>query len=190
MKYPILFCVPVLMVADYFLTVAGAILRERTYSEHFQLKHYEMNPLWQNAIARKKWFNPRHLVITGGVTVVFYYLFEYAETSIPFMEGLLASVLVLYAMINGRHLSNILIFRYLNNHPDQITGHIQMEHRFVLFMSTAQYVTVLIPIAMLAWLLPSPQTIGGLAGILLSFVIHIRWGMKYKKKMKQEMEKE
>ncbi len=36
MKQPEILLLPVLMLADYFLTLAGAALRERRYAEYFK----------------------------------------------------------------------------------------------------------------------------------------------------------
>ena len=70
MKHPEVILVPAFMLADYFLTLAGAVLRDRKYSDHFKTEHYEMNPLWQKDVARKKWLNPRHIVLVVVVSCV------------------------------------------------------------------------------------------------------------------------
>ncbi|MBK8921077.1 MAG: hypothetical protein IPM81_06140 [Saprospirales bacterium] len=58
MKHPELLLLPVFMLADYFLTLAGAIQAEKKYSHHFQTEQYELNPAWQPRLG------PRHLLIT------------------------------------------------------------------------------------------------------------------------------
>jgi hypothetical protein len=64
MKHPEFLLLPVAMVADYLLTIACARLRVRGHAEHFKTAHYELNPIWQSAVAKKRWFNARHLVLT------------------------------------------------------------------------------------------------------------------------------
>ena len=63
MLHPEMILVPVLLLADYFLTIQGANAAAGKYSQHFRVRHYQLNPLWQQAIARRKWFNPRHLLL-------------------------------------------------------------------------------------------------------------------------------
>ena len=42
---------PPFMLADYFLTLAGAAQKERKYDDHFKTEHYELNPTWQKDVA-------------------------------------------------------------------------------------------------------------------------------------------
>src|SRR3954471_18182323 len=68
-RHPEFLLVPVLMISDYLLTIAGARLRADVYGRHFRTQHYELNPAWQSAVAKLRWFNPRHLLITFAFTV-------------------------------------------------------------------------------------------------------------------------
>ena len=49
MHHPELLLLPILMFADYFLTVLGAIHAEKKHSQHIRSEHYELNPAWQKA---------------------------------------------------------------------------------------------------------------------------------------------
>ncbi len=68
------------MLSDYVLTVFGAIQRDKKYSDHFQTQHYGLNSVWQKAIGQKRWFNPRHIVLTVLFTAVLAYLLELGNT--------------------------------------------------------------------------------------------------------------
>ena len=68
MKHPEIFLLPVFMLADYFLTIYSAVLLDRRYRDFFKINQYELNPLWQKAVASKTWFNPKHLGITALAT--------------------------------------------------------------------------------------------------------------------------
>ncbi len=76
MRHPEALLLPIMMLADYFLTVAGAILREKGYSLHFRDPHYELNPVWQKHIAEKKWLNPRHALLTIALSAMLILLTE------------------------------------------------------------------------------------------------------------------
>jgi len=110
MNYPEIFLLPVLMFADYFLTVAGNIQRDKKYSEHFKVEHYELNPIWQKSIAEKKWFNVRHILLTISVTAILAGLLEFGDLPDGLVQVISGAWVVLFSIVIGRHLSNILIF--------------------------------------------------------------------------------
>ncbi len=83
MKHPELILIPILMFSDYFLTVAGAVLKEKKYADHFKFEHYELNPIWQKEIAQKKWLNPKHIVLTIVFSSVLIFLMEFGEMPEP-----------------------------------------------------------------------------------------------------------
>jgi hypothetical protein len=145
------------------------------------MQHYELNPVWQKTIARKKWFNPRHLLLTLLTSGVLAFLVESGNMSDAFAEGLFGCLFVLFGMIIGRHLSNLLIFRYLDRYPQDIAGEITMAHALLLSISTYQYLVVAIPMVLLAIFSPTPFVLGGLAGAVLLFVIHFKWIRQHKK---------
>lgn len=47
MKHPEVLILPVLMIADYYLTILGSILYSQGYGKHIRFEHYELNPVWQ-----------------------------------------------------------------------------------------------------------------------------------------------
>jgi hypothetical protein len=91
MRHPEVLFVPVLMVLDYYLTLYGAHLAERSYRRHFKIEHYELNPIWQSAVARRHWINLRHLAVVmlvGGMLVL---LAEVLELESVFLNPCSAS---------------------------------------------------------------------------------------------------
>src|SRR5690242_2440703 len=88
MKHPQILLLPLLMFADYFLTVLGAVLRDKGYSNHFKLEHYELNPVWQKSIRQKRWVNPRHILLTLFVSFGFSALLEFGDVPKPMAECL------------------------------------------------------------------------------------------------------
>lgn len=181
MNHPEVCLVPVLMFLDYFLTVLGAIQREKKYSEHFKSQHYELNPLWQKAIAKKKWFNIRHTLITVAFSSYLVWFAKYADVPDEFIDGLLGCVIVCFAVLVGRHISNLLIFRYSRRNPDAISGQVRMSHPMMLAVSSYQLSTVLLPVALIAACTGSPFALGGVAGVCLLLVSHGIWRLKFKR---------
>ncbi len=184
MKHPEIIILPILMLLDYFLTVFGAIQSEKRYSEHFKVQHYELNPIWQQQIAQKKWFSPRHFFMVVMISVALVYLAELGSLPDPAIQGILGCLFVSYGMIVGRHLSNIMIFRYFVDNPDDISGQVTMAHSISLTISTYQYLVVLIPMIFVAAFSPTPFVLGGLVGVVLVLLMHVKWILRHKKETK------
>ncbi|MCC6696116.1 MAG: hypothetical protein IT365_10855 [Candidatus Hydrogenedentes bacterium] len=193
MRHPEVLLLPVFMLLDYYLTIVGASLNEKGYAKHIAMQHYEMNPVWQKQIAQKKWFNPRHLLLALVFSLVFALLVEVAlptppftpldSTLTPFLMGFL---LVLFASVLGRHVSNILIFRSVLRDSSGISGHVDIEHGLMLSWSLYQYFAVLLPLALVAIFVPHPFVLGGLAGALMLVFTHFEWLRKHRKRVKAE----
>ena len=183
MKHPELFLVPAFMLVDYFLTLAGAVQREKEYGDHFKAEHYELNPIWQRQVAEKKWFNPKHLLLTVVVTLFLILVTQFSEIPEHFVLGLLGCLLVFFGMLIGRHLSNLMIFRYMIRRPHDISGKVSMTHGLLLSLSLYQYIVVFVPLVVIAFFAPSPFVIGAVLAGVLQVLVHIKWISKYRKKL-------
>jgi len=183
MSHPEVLLVPVLMFLDYFLTVLGSVLRSKKFGEHYKVTHYELNPVWQKAIAEKKWFNLRHIFLTLFISTVLIGLTNYAGIPDELVEGLLGCFIVFFAMLVGRHLSNLLIIRYRRQNPDAISGQIVISQPMALAISAYQFITVLPSVVLIAVLSGAPFAYGGVAGICLLLFSHLIWGIKSKKQI-------
>ena len=160
MKHPEFLLVPVFMFADYFLTLAGAVLKDRKYGDHFKAEHYELNPIWQKNVARKKWLNPRQIVLVVVSSSILILPMEFVEMPQPFIQAVLGCLLAVLGMVIGRHLSNLMIFRHVIRKPEEISGQVTMSHALLLWVSLYQYLTILVPLALIAIFSPSPFVIG------------------------------
>jgi hypothetical protein len=183
MKHPEALLMPVLMLLDHFLTVWGSIQREKKHAEHFKITHYELNPVWQKSIAQKKWFNLPHTLITIGVSMYIIWMANYIDVPDEIIEGMLGALIGCFGMIVGRHVSNLLIFRYYIQNPDGISGQVAMSHPLLLATSSYQYITVLLPIGLIAICSGSSFAYGGVAGISLSLFSHFIWWIKAKRRV-------
>ncbi|MCC6489341.1 MAG: hypothetical protein IT364_17705 [Candidatus Hydrogenedentes bacterium] len=193
MRHPELLLLPVFMLLDYYLTIIGAALNEKGYAKYIAMQHYEMNPAWQKQIAQKKWFNPRHLSLTLLFSLIFVLLVEVVLPDPPFapLDSLLTPflmgfLLVLFASVLGRHVSNILVFRSVLRDPGGISGHVDIEHGLMLSWSLYQYFAVLLPLALVAAFVPHPFVLGGLTGALSLILTHYKWLRKQQKRAKLE----
>lgn len=180
MKYPSLLLIPVFMFVDYFLTIAGAVLKERKYDEHFKTEHYELNPVWQKEVAKKKWFNPRHILLAIVIPSLAILFFEYGQISEAYVQGFTGCVLTVFAAVIGRHLSNLLTFRYVARKPDEITGAMTISHPMLLSIAMYQYLVVVVPIVIIAVFSPNPFVLGALAGAMLMLAVHVGWARQPK----------
>ena len=184
MNHPELMLVPMLMLSDHLLTVAGARAREKGYSQHIRTEHYELNPIWQAEIARKRWFNPRHLFLVVLVGSLLFAVGEYEVTgddpTLAFATGMLLSA---FGTINGRHLANLATFRRVQHHStSDIDGSITFSHEYVLSVSLYQQLALLLPMALLCLFSPTPPLLGGVAGIVLLMLLHAAWIARWRRR--------
>jgi hypothetical protein len=175
MRHPEVVLAPALMVLNYYLTLLGADLARQSYRRHFLTAHYELNPVWQKAVDRRRWFNLRHLALAmliGGMLVL---LTEAVDLDIVLLEGLLGFVFTYYGLSLGRHLSNILTFAHLVRCPDEVAGEVRLSHSYVLSLSIYQLLVVAVPIAMIAVFSPSPFALGAVAAVLATMLVQTFW---------------
>ena len=175
MKHPEVILIPLMMFADYMLTVLGARQREKGYGQHFKLPSYELNPVWQKAIAQQRWFNPRHIVLTLFFSAVLIYLAEFGGMPELYQQILLGAILTLYGYILARHLSNLLIFRRVRRLPHELSGKITMTQSFATALSFHQCLHLTIPLVILAYFSRQGYVIGGAVGAVVLMLISLVW---------------
>ena len=181
MRHPEVLFVPVLMVLDYYLTLYGAHLAEQSYRRHFKTEHYELNPIWQSAVARRHWINLRHLalvVLMGGILVL---LAEVLELESEFLNPLLGFVLTSYGVLLGRHLSNILTFAHLTRCPEEVVGEVRLSQSFVISLSIYQLLAVGLPIIFVAIFSPSGFVFGAVTAVLTIGSVKTLWLVRSRK---------
>ena len=119
--------IPVLAILDYQLTLAGAALVERRYRKHFRVPSYELNPLMQSVVRARKRVSWRHLALVAVITGAVYYEGVLMGFESSLFTFLLAFVFGAYASVTGRHLANLLTFRVLEKHPEDLSGTVEMS---------------------------------------------------------------
>ncbi len=176
MNHPEVLLLPVLMLADYFGTLVGAVAIRNGYSDHFGMEHYEMNPVWQESIGKIQWFNARHLGMTAAISIGTAVLVE-IDGFLPehLAEGYIGALLGTFAYMVGRHVSNYFSFRYVAMHRDELEGTVHMAHTTLLAFSAAQVAVVAIPLAVIAAVTVNPYVIGAAIGVSGLLISHSGW---------------
>ncbi len=175
MSRPEFALIPTLMFCDYFLTVAGAVLKERGYDQVFEGETYELNPIWQIDIAQKHWFNPRHSLLTLSITLLLFVIVESEQLSAAFLNGFFGCLCILFGIIIGKHLSNLLIFIWITHQVQGGMGSIDIGEDLNLWTSALQYITLLVPMGLIVIFAFSPFALGGLLAVLLILGLHLAW---------------
>jgi hypothetical protein len=163
------------MLADYYLTLLAAVAQAKKYSEHFKNELYELNPVWQEAVAKRRWINYKHLLLTVVFSAAVIVLVGFAELPPPIAEAIVGCMLVLFVMLIARHVCNIMIFCYIIHHPDHISGQVTMQHVMILRISLYHYCVAAVPIVLIAVFSRNSFAIGGCFAAALLFVWHLKW---------------
>lgn len=182
MKNPEVLLVPVLMIADYYLTVAGSILYDRGYGNHIRFEQYELNPAWQSSIQKKVWLNPRHLIRVFVTFVLVYIVSEFGDRIFWWVpDWFLGALIMVFSAVVGRHLSNVLMFLYVLRNPSLLSGEARMKQVLVLKFSQYQLVALLVPVSIITAFMPNPFLAGCMTGLLLLNLIQTYWIRKTRK---------
>jgi hypothetical protein len=179
-NHPESLLVPALMLTDYWLTVAGARLRDSGYASHFKTPSYELNPLWQKTIAGKRWLNGKHLALTVIVGTACVLLGEIPNQRIS--DVFFGFALAVFGLVNGRHLSNLALFAYVRRRPQTLSGSVTMSHELVLWLSLFQLAPVMLTLLLLWIIIPTPQVMGAVAGVAALSVVHLMWMRRYRRR--------
>lgn len=190
MRHPEVLLLPVLMFTDYFLTLLGAVQKRYQYDEHFRTEHYELNPSMRKDVAQRKWFNPKHIVLTLLATALLTFVTEQDVVPEPLAQGLLGCFLLFFAAVIGKHLTNLFTFRCLRRRPNEISGQVTLTHTLGLYLSLYQYVSTFVPLLLLALLAPGPFTVGGVIGVALVLATHWDWIRRHRKQCQSHREKD
>lgn len=180
MNHPELIAVPVLMLADYALTILGAKASAVVYRNHFTTPSYELNPLWRKSIDQIRWFNPRHITAVALVTMLLALLDQMESLPYDTIHLALGMFFGAFGTVCGRHLTNLMLFRYLNRHPHEISGQVQLSMKVAFKISQFTYIGLIPLFIIVAALVPNAYTVGVLSGILALVLAHFVWGRRAK----------
>src|SRR5208282_2176043 len=83
-----------------------------------------------------------------------------------------------FGSVCGRHLRNLLLFRYLNRHPDELSGQVRMSMTLVLKTSQFDCIGLILLFIIVVALAPCGYTAGLLLGIVAMVFAHWVWAYK------------
>ncbi len=182
MAYLYVLLCALLMLADYYLTLWGSVLSKSSgHAQIFVNEHYELNPQWQTDVTRLRWVNPQFLVRAAIVLIALIILAAVSQLDPlfrPIFEFFVGLFLGMYAVLDGRHLYNILVFRYMAKHPDYVVGQVKLDYLLSLQISQYQLVTILLPLLVVVIAAPSFLGVGALLGLLRLEISFINWSRK------------
>jgi hypothetical protein len=167
------------MFADYHLTLLGAKLYHREYGRHIVMEHYELNPVLRDAINQGRRYHPRHVIAVLLITAIF--VWQAAMSGFdenPFADFAEGMLLTVFAILNGRHISNILTFRDVIRNPSAMTGEVRVTHAAVLAHSRYQLWAVLLPLLLVFVMTGEMFAAGGLLGVATLTFAHKVWAKK------------
>jgi hypothetical protein len=190
MKHPVILLVPILMLLDYLLTILGAKASSSVYRQHFRLPSYELNPLWQKSIEQLRWFNPRHFLGVCLVVALLVLLDRMPNFPPEPFELIVGGLLGANGSICGRHLTNLLLFAYLNRHPAEISGQVDLSATLLLKISLFNYLGLVPLLALIVVLVPDFYAIGALLGVFGLVLAHLVWARKSKSRELKSQESE
>jgi hypothetical protein len=162
---------PILMLADYFLTLIGKRYRDKI--TYISSDTYELNPEFRKAIDNELKINPRHLIYVVVFTFIAFMVYKSGnETSI---EGFTGFIVTLFSVVNARHIGNILLYRYSLKNPDQVKGTLYTSHEYNLKNSLFQVIGLSTVFLVFVLIKPSPFLIGAFISQLVFIIQHIAW---------------
>lgn len=188
MNHPELFLVPILMLADYALTILGAKTSIAVYRNHFVMGSYELNPVWRKSVDQIRWFNARHLIVVALITILLCMADlglaildpDLATLELDALALILGILLGAFGTVCGRHLTNLLLFRYLNRNPQEISGQVYLS--MILTLKLSQFQSIgLVPLSIIvAVLVPNSYTVGVSIGLIALVFAHFVWARNLK----------
>ncbi len=173
---------PLFMLADYYLTLLGERL-SKEYREHYVLKEYEVNPLWQGDVKKQKWFNPKQLSLVVVFTGIFYFFIQYLyENDFSLLQFMMGAITAPYAIILGRHLSNLLLFIYIRKNPATLEGKVIIPSTYMLVTSRIMVVPGIFMYIVIYAFTQHTFVLGGVVGSMILYGVHFVWARKARKK--------
>lgn len=173
--------IPLFMMADYYLTLLGEKI-SKEYREHFVMKEYEVNPLWQKDVSRLKWFNPKQLLLVVVFTAIFYFFIQYLyDRDYTLMWLLMGMITAPYVIILGRHISNLLLFSYIRKNPAILEGKLSISYQYILVTSRIMVVPGIFMFIVVYAFTQEIFVLGGIIGSVLLYCVHYMWALKARK---------
>lgn len=163
----------VLMLSDYFLSLAQEKERKQHYSEHYEsypINTIEGSPAFQESVSKLQIINPKHLIATViiSVGVPLFIIF------IPnmFREIFLGYVWGLYLIVCTQHVSNLIGYKVSRK---GLHGKLWLHQRTGYLIQSGRYLSITLFLLFLSILSESQIIVGvTIAGLISSFRLYVR----------------
>ncbi|HNT34968.1 MAG TPA: hypothetical protein PKH07_08225 [bacterium] len=179
MKHPEIILLPVLMLADYYLTLYSDYLRLKKHSDYFDLESFELNLGMQKEIRNRRLFSPKHCIGVVFMTLALWCT-SLAEEGV--YEFILGFFLVTFGILLSRHIANIVMFDFVRRNAETIHGKISVSYEFSLCSSRSSISVSLIPLILVSVFRPSIFVFGGILANLNLIYVHFAWGRRHRKR--------
>ena len=157
-----------LHLADYFLTLAGQVARERVGGDAFISYggSYEANPVFEKAVDRVAWLSPR-FVVTLLVNAGTFAALAWVSALDPALAWLLpvglGSIVFTRVAVIARHLQNLWTFHLRGG--GQVRGSLPWERPAIIGQSVGYYLGYAAFLGVVELIHPSDWFLGGLLGL-------------------------
>jgi hypothetical protein len=184
MKYPVVITLPFLMLTDYYLTLLSKVLKDKKLSKFIILEEWELNPIYQVAINQKRLINIKHLFFTIFLSSLVIYLTEFCNLPQEFIDFLLGMLIIMYSIIIGGHISNILWCCYVIKREDQLSGQIHYTYEATLYSSMPKYLLPVFPLIVIYIYTGNLFVLGGVCGVIVQMISLLRFNKMMKRRKK------
>ena len=163
----------VLMLSDYFLTLAQEKERKEHYSEHYEsypINTIEGSPTFQESVSKLQIINPKHIIatviISVGVPLFILFISEiYREMFLGYVWGL-------YLIVCTQHLSNLIGYKVSKK---GLHGKLWLHLRTGYLIQSGRYLSITLFLIILSILSESLLIIGvTIAGLTSSLRLYVR----------------
>ncbi len=181
----LLYLLPILMLASYYLAILQYKKRKEIYSQYYDFDTISLlNPSTAEQINKgriSKGYLVRIIILTilvAFIATTFDPTSLFEKTALEFLIGL---GFIIYAVTIARLVGNLALYHYLAKNPNQISGKIHLKTSLVMFQSIMEFSAFLVVIAMWVILSPSVFAYGALTGMIILTAQFTRYYYKSKK---------
>ncbi len=174
MNHPEILLVPLLMLCDCVLSALGAKARDDKLAQRLRTHHVALNPLWRRAVATRG-LRPAYIGFVLLATVGIVAASRSIDAGSDAIATFLGFVAGLYGAINGQHLANLAIARYVKRHRHDIEGSVSMSEEMALWLAMFPLYGLLLPFVLVALCAPQPAMVGAVGGVLTLMFVHRLW---------------
>lgn len=175
MEHYVIFLLPLLMIADYYLTLFGASMYKKAYGNYLVVENFEINPIWQESVNKPEKFDFRYPLMSIVFTALFIAIDTYDVINDNIFQGILGYYIVLYSVINAGHLDRIFLFKYAYTHPGLLKGKVFISYEMSVKMSQYRLVFLFIPLSIIAFYTKSYFAWGGALSVIGAYLTHSGW---------------